>query len=348
MDACGLSDLGYKGLDWTFEKRVVGEDFCRVRLDWALAIPSWSALFPFASLEHLIAVKSVHCPILLSNELEPDLVRHKLKKPFRYECMWETKSNLCGVFEDAWQRGHPAATASDLASKLASVADTLSRWRRTTFGSVRGELRELRQRMAELRSVPTRIGPSAEEYKVQDRMIELSYREEIMMRQRSRIQWLSEGDSNTPFFQRKASARRAKNRITELQKEDGSISSDLKELAQMSKEFYSNLHTSEGTIGMEEVLSHIPRKVDVAMNARLNKSYSTEEVKEALFQMFSTKAPGPDGFPAHFFQRHWELCGDEVTSMTIRVLDEEDSPEEINRTFIVLIPKIDHTIRRMV
>uniref|UniRef100_A0A8R7PJE1 Reverse transcriptase domain-containing protein n=1 Tax=Triticum urartu TaxID=4572 RepID=A0A8R7PJE1_TRIUA len=108
----------------------------------------------------------------------------------------------------------------------------------------------------------------------------------------------------------------------------------------MANEFYANLYTSEGTIGMEEVLSHIPVRVDGLMNSRLNADYSREEVKEALFQMFPTKAPGPDGFPAHFFQRHWDLCGDEVTRMTIRVLEGEDSPEEINKTFIVMIPKI--------
>ena len=76
------------------------------------------------------------------------------------------------------------------------------------------------------------------------------------------------------------------------------------------------------------------------MNTMLNAPYTKEEVKAALFQMFPTKAPGPDGFPAHFFQRHWDLCGEEVTDMVLRVLSGDDSPEEINKTFIVLIPKI--------
>lgn len=52
VDVCGLSDLGYKGLDWTFEKRVTGGQYCRVRLDRALASTSWSNLFPFASVDH--------------------------------------------------------------------------------------------------------------------------------------------------------------------------------------------------------------------------------------------------------------------------------------------------------
>lgn len=340
VDICGLSDLGYKGLDWTFEKRVAAGQFCRVHLDRALATTSWSNLFPFASVEHLTAVKSDHNPILLLNELESTNLRFALKKPFRYECAWETDTRFQTVVEEAWRGGGAALSVADIAGKLELVAATFNRWGRSTFGSVRLELRQLRAQLTTLRADPMRTGPGEEERKVEERMIELCYREEIMQRQRSRVTWLSEGDNNTQFFQRKASARRAKNRITQLERVDGSTCTDLSELADMAKEFYGNLYTSEGTIGMEEVLSHIPVRVDALMNARLNAEYSKNEVKEALFQMFPTKAPGPDGFPAHFFQRHWELCGDEVTRMIIRVLSGEDSPEDINKTFIVMIPKI--------
>jgi hypothetical protein len=56
--------------------------------------------------------------------------------------------------------------------------------------------------------------------------------------------------------------------------------------------------------------------------------------------MYPTKAPGPDGFSAHFFQKHWDLCGGEVTRLVLRILRGEDNPESINKTFIVLIPKV--------
>jgi hypothetical protein len=78
------------------------------------------------------------------------------------------------------------------------------------------------------------------------------------------------------------------------------------------------------------------------MNLSLNEPYSAKEVKEALFQMCPTKAPGPDGYPAHFFQKQWYLCGDEITDIVIRLLNGDDSPEEINSTFIVLIPKVQN------
>jgi len=88
----------------------------------------------------------------------------------------------------------------------------------------------------------------------------------------------------------------------------------------MATDFYKTLYRSEGTTDMDRVLNTVPVKVTAAMNEGLLAPFEKEEVKIALFQMFPTKAPGPDGMPAHFFQRHWELCGDEVTAVVLRVL----------------------------
>ena len=41
-----------------------------------------------------------------------------------------------------------------------------------------------------------------------------------------------------------------------------------------------------------------------------------------------------------FFQRHWEVCGEEVTSIVLKVLKGEEQLNNINKTLIVLIPKV--------
>jgi hypothetical protein len=63
---------------------------------------------------------------------------------------------------------------------------------------------------------PDRSGLSAREVDVTSRLVELLDQEEIMWRQRSRVQWLAAGDKNTRFFHFRASQRRKKNRIAEL------------------------------------------------------------------------------------------------------------------------------------
>ena len=40
----------------------------------------------------------------------------------------------------------------------------------------------------------------------------------------------------------------------------------------------------------------------------LNKPMSEEEVRLGLFSIGGLKVPGPDGFPAIFFQNQWSVC----------------------------------------
>ena len=181
-----------------------------------MGIAEWSALFPFASVEHLTAAKSDHCPILLETDLVDTSVRAK-QKQFRYECMWERDPRFSDVVAEAWNSNGKAQSVVALSEKLSYVAGRLRKWGRTTFGAVRTELRLLRMKLAELRALPDRTGPSPEEERVEARMAELCLREEIMWRQWARVQWLAEGDNNTKFFRGKAGARKARNCISELQ-----------------------------------------------------------------------------------------------------------------------------------
>jgi hypothetical protein len=48
------------------------------------------------------------------------------------------------------------------------------------------------------------------------------------------------------------------------------------------------------------------------MNGELLKEYTDQEIGDALFQIGPLKAPGPDGFPARFFQRNWGIIKEEV------------------------------------
>ena len=65
VDVCGLYDLGFEGRNWTFEKKVAGGSYCRVRLDCALATADWCTRFPMARVTHLTAAASDHDPIML-------------------------------------------------------------------------------------------------------------------------------------------------------------------------------------------------------------------------------------------------------------------------------------------
>ena len=97
-------------------------------------------------------------------------------------------------------------------------------------------------------------------------------------------------------------AEKRRNKISKLKKANGDFTESKQEMRDVTREFYRNLFHWEGVHNMEAVLGTVPVKVMPEMNDKLLMPFTGLEVKEALFQMFPTKAPGPDGsrhiFPA--------------------------------------------------
>jgi hypothetical protein len=52
-------------------------------------------------------------------------------------------------------------------------------------------------------------------------------------------------------------------------------------------------------------------------NNLLIRPVTEEEVREAVFQMEHNKAPGPDGFPAEFYQTCWDVIKNDLIAMFV-------------------------------
>ena len=74
-------------------------------------------------------------------------------------------------------------------------------------------------------------------------------------------------------------------------------------------------------------------------NIALVLPFSKEEFKEAIMQMHPDKSSGPDGFDPAFFQRFWDLVGDDVYQDSLEWMNNLCFPPLVNNTNICLIPK---------
>ena len=77
------------------------------------------------------------------------------------------------------------------------------------------------------------------------------------------------------------------------------------------------------------------------MNENLEQPFTEEEISTTFAQMCPTKAPGPNGLPAIFFQKHWKLVNKGVISTCLYVLNGKSTLAHLNHTYISLIPKIE-------
>jgi hypothetical protein len=169
---------------------------------------------------------------------------------------------------------------------------------------------------------------------------ELLARKETTEKQRSRINWMKEGDRNTKFFQARSKERAKCNQINALRNADGVLITDQKDIEDLANDFYMELFTAQPELDIEGVLAHVPVWVTDQMNETLDAPFTAQEVNRALSMMGASKAPGPDGFTAGFFQHHWETVGPGVTTAVLHFLNGGAMPEGVNQTTIVLIPKI--------
>jgi hypothetical protein len=147
------------------------------------------------------------------------------------------------------------------------------------------------------------------------------------------------GGRNTGFFHRQAKWRARKNMIRCLKWIDSSFADAPHELHELTVGFFEDLYRVENNVHPELVLNQVEVKVTIAMNFDLCKEFSKKEISDEMFQMGPLKVPGPDGFPARFYQRHWGIVKEDVVAATRKFFLDGVMPEGINDTVIVLIPK---------
>jgi len=145
-------------------------------------------------------------------------------------------------------------------------------------------------------------------------------REEVFWKQKSRVQWIKEGDRNTSFFHLSAMKHRKANSISKLCLENGNIIIEDTEIGDQAVLFFQNLLSDQGSNAgngrvMDQFIDKIPCLITKEDNSKMLKPISEEEVHVVLFSMGPFKAPGPDGFPPIFFQEYSDIVGADLTAV---------------------------------
>ena len=163
--------------------------------------------------------------------------------------------------------------------------------------------------------------------------------EELYWGQRSKAHWLRKGDKNTKFFHAQASERRKQNTILGLWNNNGVWSDENESLVQVATSYFEALYTTSNLSNIEETTTAILTRVIEKMNTELAKDFTREEMVAALKQIHPTKALGPNGMSAMFYQKYWSIISDSVVNIVLNVLNHNLLIGDLNKTNIALVPK---------
>ncbi|KAK8663944.1 hypothetical protein V6N13_083749 [Hibiscus sabdariffa] len=157
-----------------------------------------------------------------------------------------------------------------------------------------------------------------QEKRVAIELMDLYKVEEKILMQKSRVQFIKEGDQNSSFFFRQVAVRQRANSIRVLQDSQGSNLDTFESISGELVRFFSG---SLGVVddNVEPVSDDLLKELlGVELTAEMQNSLiapvTNKEIKDVIFTMNGNKAPGPDRYSAKFFQVAWSIVGNDVLS----------------------------------
>jgi hypothetical protein len=248
---------------------------------------------------------SYHTPLLLDTE---ENGAGKDKNSFKFELGWLLKDGFFELVSDVWHKENKKNTSMQRwQNKLRRLRQFLRGWAKNMMGAYKKEKQELLRRAEELDKKAESQLLSQHEWDlrkcIKDRLAQLLREEELRWFQRAKTNKILKGDNNTKYFQMVANGKRRKTRIFRLEQEEGTLEGE-DQLQEYITKYYKELFgkPKRNNFSMDESLIEDVPQVTPEENEALVAEFSEKEVRDAIFQMKHNKAPGPDGFPAEFYQ----------------------------------------------
>ncbi|KAM1498581.1 hypothetical protein ACFX10_021399 [Malus domestica] len=335
MSKLEVFDLGFNGPKFTWRGKRNGQ-LVEARLDRGLVNESWQTLWPNSRVTNGTTLGSDHSQVIV--QCEPRI--GKRKRIFRFEAHWANDTDCKEIVKNAWDKVQVGNSVERWNLKINETRSNLSKWSRDKFGQRSRQIQKLMDHLGQLQL--NWRGNSHEIEELTKKVDRLWRQEESVWQQKSRVQWLKDGDTNTKFFHQSTIQRRRRNQVISLKNGQGNWVDTPGQIRRLIDNHFVELFTSSGNREWGDMLDCVTLKVSEEMNVALTATVSVEEIKTAAMKMGGLKAPGPDGFQGIFYQSQWDIIASDVNNMIVDLTNGSLQPLRLNATHLALIPKVQN------
>ena len=331
-----LTDLNSVGnrFSWVGQRGTHQVQCC---LDRTMANTVWLEAFTASETEFLEIGESDHRPLITNISAEKEAPC----RMFKFDIRMKDKDGFVDTVHHGWNgMGQTQLIQIPLAQRIGRCRQQISRWKWSHRCNARENINLLRGRLDN--AITSNSATLQERKNLKTELDQAYMEEEVYWQQKSRVQWLRSGDRNTTYFHAITKGKRYRNNISSLQDMAGVTHRGQRGLGRVAQEYFCNLFTSSPpALGLyDAVFEGFPTRVTDDINTDLTKEVTEEEIKQAMFDIGSHRAPGPDGFSDVFYHQYWDDLKTDIVREVQQFFETCVLDKQLNHTNISLILKI--------
>ncbi|KAJ9560860.1 hypothetical protein OSB04_006020 [Centaurea solstitialis] len=282
---------------------------------------------------------SDHCPIMLkSGEVDYG------PKPFKLFDHWLENEEFQNLVKVSWTSKEVAGTGDVvLKEKLKYLKHVIKSW---TKEKLEARLKEKESILNALKGwdekAEANLLTPGDVSKRENMLFELSQieqKEASELKQKSRIRWAVEGDENSTFFHASVNHKWRSKQCKGLI-HNGEWKEDPKEVMEVAKSHFAERFI-EPSVMRPKFWSSNFKKLSSQDIHMIERPFSMEEIKEAVWDCDGSKAPGPDGFNFNFIKKFWEVIKKDIFAAVKNFERTKKLSRGCNASFLALVPKKD-------
>ncbi|XP_022030858.1 uncharacterized protein LOC110931789 [Helianthus annuus] len=301
LEKVEVFDVNCYGLHFTWTNRRDKGDAVYKKIDRILGNVHLIDAFPAAAAYFHPYRISDHTPCFL---LLPNVARDR-PKPFKFVNLLAEKDGFLDEVKQVWSKEVDGFRMFQVVNKLRMLKTPL----RKLFyklGNLHGKVVSARKALDDCQ-ISKDADPLNNELNVQHGQLLQEYKDDVhdkssYLQQKSKVEWLSLGDTNSKYFHNIVKAKNHKSRIFAIRDVNGILHKGGM-VPKALVDHFSMFFGSVGEVSMQPAPDLFRKVLSDEKAMFMARDITDEEIKGAMFAIAGNKAPGPDGFTSVFFKK---------------------------------------------
>uniref|UniRef100_A0A803P955 Reverse transcriptase domain-containing protein n=1 Tax=Cannabis sativa TaxID=3483 RepID=A0A803P955_CANSA len=286
-----LEDIKFRGSFFTWSNKRQGNERIWSKIDRVLANKKWMDQYPNAEAVFTVEGLFDHTPVIVS--IYPEILRGKM--PFKYFRMWSSHPRLLEIVTRVCKSYVTGTKMFQVTYKLRMLKAELNNLNRREFSNIQEATTQAKEDLVEIQKKLQ--ADSLQHDLIEQEMIARKRYGFLLkglssfLQQKSKVNWIKDGDENSTIFHASIRERRKQNSILSIEDQQGIREEDQNKITEAFVSFYHQLLGSKMENRKQDNWDIV---ADEVTEAELSFLHSGKMLRGATVLTLVPKSKGPN------------------------------------------------------